>query len=74
MAVEYITITGAAAHAGVSRPTVYCWIEDGVIVEGKLLYLPASVFSDIYHINIDDLDHFLDDLGYEYEDEPNSEP
>ncbi|GAH94097.1 unnamed protein product [marine sediment metagenome] len=74
MSVEYLSITDAAAHAGVSRPTVYCWIEDGVFVDRKLVYLPASVFGNHYFINIDDLDHFLDYLGYEYEDEPNSEP
>ncbi|GAH95363.1 unnamed protein product [marine sediment metagenome] len=72
MPVEYLNVADAADHAGVCRPTVYCWIDDGVFVDGVLLYLPVSVFSRVYHINIDELDHFLDLLGYEYEDE--SEP
>ncbi|GAI22543.1 unnamed protein product, partial [marine sediment metagenome] len=76
----YLNVSEAAEHANVTRATLYRWIEKGLTVEGKLLYLTAVTIGGQYRIEEPGLNRFLDAIGYELEpddsgeDEPNSEP
>lgn len=47
---------------GVSRPTIYRWIEDGLDLgdEYEPLYLTAVRLAGVYYIDPDDLTDFLD--------------
>ena len=66
----YYTVAGAAECAGVTRKTLYSWIKEGVIAthgdrEGTRIYLPARTYDGRTEVNENDLDVFMDGLGYE---------
>ena len=65
MSVEYLSISEAAEYAGVTRHTIYRWIQAGVTVRGELLYLTAGTISGQYRIEVPAVDRHLDALGYE---------
>jgi len=66
----YKTITEAAAHAGVRRNTIYRWVQKGThLPGGGWTYLTANIIAGEYYIEQDELDNFLDALGYEFEEE-----
>jgi len=62
----YYDVKGAAEAAGVSRRTIYVWINKGVLADdGGRLTLPVRIVDGAVQINEVDLDNYLDALGYE---------
>ncbi len=59
---ELIDVSEAAEEAGVSRPTVYRWIEKGFNLgeDYHPAFLTAVRLAGVYYIDPDDLEDFLD--------------
>lgn len=71
----YFDVKGAAEYAGVDRRTIHNWIEKGVgLANGDRLHLSARFVCGLIEVNKIDLDGYLDELGYEPEEEENDEP
>ena len=58
---ELIDVSEAASEAGVSRPTIYRWIEEGFDLgeDYHRAFLTAVRLAGVYYIDPDDLDDFL---------------
>lgn len=67
---DWIDLSEAARVAGVTRQTIYRWIEDGLELRDGLepLYLTATSLDGIYHIDPDDLGAFLKERAGDTED------
>ncbi|GAH94866.1 unnamed protein product [marine sediment metagenome] len=70
----YYDVKGAAEIAGVSRRTIYVWIDKGVrAADGERIWLPARTVDGALQINEVDLDNYLDALGYEIAEDDSAE-
>lgn len=69
MRLNLLDISEAASVGEVTRATIYRWIKDGV----DELFLPARVLDGQTYINEEDLVEYMEDLGYEFEGENESE-
>ena len=70
----YYDVKGASEYAGVSRRTIYVWINKGVrAVVGERVWLPVRIVDGVTQINEVDLDNYLDALGYEFDEDESNE-
>ncbi|GAH98958.1 unnamed protein product [marine sediment metagenome] len=70
----YYDVKGSAEYAGVSRRTIYVWINKGVrAVDGVRIWLPVRIVDGVTQINEIDLDNYLDALGYESDEDESNE-
>lgn len=63
--VKLYTISQAAEYAGVTRQTIYVWMNKGKRYRRRLHDLPGVYIRGHLLIRKDELDDFLDRIGYE---------
>jgi hypothetical protein len=63
--VKLYTISQAADYAGVARTTIYAWLDRGKRRGKRLFYLPGVYLKGLLWVRQDELDEFLDHIGYE---------